>query len=53
MFGIIYALIMIATVLIVDVLYFRDQALHRLVANVLIVLAFGSVYVIFLRRPNS
>jgi uncharacterized membrane protein YgdD (TMEM256/DUF423 family) len=47
--GVLYALVMAAVVVVVDVLFFRDHAWARLMVNVGIVLVFGAFYVRFLR----
>ncbi len=48
--AVLYALTIIATVVGVDLLFFRDKAWERLAANVGIVLLFGAFYFRFLRR---
>jgi hypothetical protein len=48
---VLYVLALIAVVVGVDVLFFRDQFWERLIANVGIVLVFASFYLRFLRRP--
>ena len=45
-----YVLAMIATVVIVDVLYFRHRFWARFVTNVMIVLGFAIFYFVFLRH---
>jgi len=47
--GVLYAVLMIATVVAVDVTFLRDQAILRLLVNIGIVVAFGAVYLIFMR----
>ncbi len=47
---VLYVLAMVVVVVGVDVLFFRDQATQRLIANVGIVLAFTAVYFLFLRN---
>ncbi|WP_020141873.1 hypothetical protein [Terracoccus sp. 273MFTsu3.1] len=47
--GVLYALVMVAVVVAVDVLFFRDHAWARLMANVGIVLVFGAFYLRFFR----
>jgi hypothetical protein len=42
--GVLYALIMVAVIVAVDVLVFRDHPWLRLAANVGIVLVFGAFY---------
>ncbi len=44
-----YLLLMIAVVVGVDILFFRDQFWERLAVNVGIVLVFGAFYARFLR----
>ncbi len=44
-------LAMIALVVSVDVLFFRNRFWERLMANVGIVLVFGAFYLRFLKRP--
>ena len=45
-----YVLAMVVTIVGVDVLFFRGQFWERLAANVAIVVVFGAVYLLFLRR---
>ncbi|WP_256792877.1 hypothetical protein [Terrabacter sp. Ter38] len=47
--GVLYALVMVAVVVAVDVLFFRDHAWARLMVNVGIVLVFGALYLRFFR----
>ena len=49
--GVLYALAMVAVVVGVDVLFFRNRFWPRLMANVGIVLVFGAFYLRFLKRP--
>jgi hypothetical protein len=49
-YGVLYAFAMIAIVVIVDLLFFRDQPWARLLANVGIVLVFGAFYLRFFRN---
>ena len=49
--SVIYALVMIAVVVGVDILFFRHRFTARLMANVGIVLIFGAFYLRFLKRP--
>jgi len=49
--GVLYALVMVAVVVAVDVLFFRDHVWARLMVNVGIVLVFGALYLRFLRSP--
>jgi len=45
-----YVVLMIATVVAVDLLFFRHRFRERLIANITIVLVFAVFYLIFLRR---
>jgi len=45
-----YALVMIAVVVSVDVLFFRHRFLERLIANIGIVMVFGAFYLRFLKN---
>lgn len=47
---VLYVLALIAVVVGVDVLFFRHQFRERLIANVVIVLVFGAIYWVFLKR---
>jgi hypothetical protein len=49
--GVLYVLAMIAVVVGVDVLFFRNRFWERLMVNVGIVLVFGAFYLRFLKRP--
>ena len=46
-----YVLALVAVVVGVDVLFFRNQFWARLIANVGIVLVFAAFYLRFLKRP--
>ncbi len=46
-----YVFALVAVVVGVDVLFFRNQFWERLIANVGIVLVFGAFYLRFLKRP--
>ena len=46
----VYAVIMVATIVAMDFLFFRHRFRERLVANIVIVLVFVVLYLIFLRR---
>jgi hypothetical protein len=46
---VLYVLVMVAVVVGVDVLFFRNQFWERLIANVGIVLVFGAFYFRFLK----
>ena len=47
--GMIYALVMVAVIVGVDIAFFRNRVWERLAANVGIVLVFGAFYLRFLR----
>ena len=49
--AVLYGLAMIAVVVGVDVLFFRNRFWERLMVNVGIVLVFWAFYLRFLRRP--
>jgi hypothetical protein len=49
--GVLYVLAMVAVVVGVDILIFKDQFWERLIANVGIVLVFAAFYLRFLKRP--
>lgn len=44
-----YMLALIASIVCVDVVFFRHQFVERLIANIGIVVAFAAAYFIFLR----
>jgi hypothetical protein len=46
-----YAVLMIAVIVAVDVLFFKDRIWERLAVNVGIILVFGAFYFRFLKRP--
>jgi hypothetical protein len=46
-----YVLALVAVVVGVDVLFFRNRFWERLMVNVGIVLVFGAFYMRFLKRP--
>jgi hypothetical protein len=48
--AVLYVLVMVAVVVGVDVLFFRNRFWERLIVNVAIVLAFGAVYLLVLKR---
>ena len=50
-YGVLFALIMIAVVVSVDVLFFRNRFWERLIANIGIVLVFAAFYLRFLKNP--
>lgn len=45
--GVIYGLVMVAVIVGVDLIFFRDQPWERLAANTGIVLVFGAFYLRF------
>jgi hypothetical protein len=49
--AVLYVLALVAVVVTVDVLFFRNQLWERLIVNVGIVLVFVGFYFRFLRRP--
>ena len=49
--GVLYAVVMAAVIVGVDVAFFRDRFWERLMVNVGIVLVFGAFYLRFLMRP--
>jgi len=49
--AVLYALIMIAVVVSVDLLFFKDHVWERLIANIGIVLVFIAFYLRFLKKP--
>jgi len=48
---VLYVLALVAIVVGVDVLFFRNRFWERLMVNVGIVLVFGAFYLRFLKRP--
>jgi hypothetical protein len=48
---VLYVLALVAVVVGVDILFFRNQFWERLTVNVGIVLVFAAVYLRFLKRP--
>jgi hypothetical protein len=48
---VLYGLAMVAVVVGVDVLFFRNRFWGRLMVNIGIVLVFGAFYTRFLKRP--
>jgi uncharacterized membrane protein len=48
---VLFVLIMIAVVVSVDVLFFRNRFWERLIVNIGIVLVFVAVYLRFLKNP--
>ena len=49
--GVLYGLAMAAVIVVVDLAFFRNRFLERLMANVGIVLVFGAFYLRFFRVP--
>lgn len=48
---VLYLVLIVATVVIVDFLFFRNRFWERLTANIGIVLVFAAFYFRFLKRP--
>jgi hypothetical protein len=48
---VLYVLAMVAVVVAVDVLFFRNRFWPRLISNVGVVMVFATVYLRFLKRP--
>jgi len=48
---VLYVLAMVAVVVGVDVLFFRNRFWERLMVNVGVVVVFGAFYLRFLKRP--
>lgn len=48
--AVLYVLAMVAVIVGVDFLFLRDRFWERLATNVAIVVVFGAVYLLFLRR---
>lgn len=48
--GVLYSVVLIAAVVSVDVLFFRNQFQERLLANIALVLVFGAFYVTVLKN---
>lgn len=46
-----YFALMVAIIVALDVLFFRNRFLERLLANIGIVVVFVAIYFAFLRRP--
>jgi hypothetical protein len=49
--GVLYAVLMVAVIVGVDVAFFRGRLWERLMANIGIVLVFAAFYLRFLRYP--
>jgi hypothetical protein len=45
-----YVLVMASVVVVVDILFFKHQFVPRLLVNIGIVLVFGTVFVMFVKR---
>ena len=50
-YAVLFALIMIAVVVSVDLLFFKNRFWERLIANIGIVLVFAAFYLRFLKKP--
>lgn len=48
--AVLLVLLMVAIIVTLDILFFRDRFQARLATNVAIVLVFGAVYFVFFRR---
>lgn len=48
---VLYTVLMIAVVVGVDVLFFKNRLWERLIANIGIILVFGAFYFRFLKKP--
>ena len=48
---VLYVAVLIAVVVVVDVLFFKNRFLERLIANIGIVLVFLAFYLRFLKNP--
>lgn len=48
---VLYVAAMVATIVIIDVVFFRNRFWARLMSNIGIVLVFAAFYLRFLRRP--
>jgi type IV secretory pathway VirB2 component (pilin) len=51
MFSVLYVVVMIAVVVGVDLLFFRNRFWERLISNIGIVLVFAAFYLRFLKNP--
>jgi hypothetical protein len=49
--GVLYLVAMVAVIVIVDVRFLSRHVWRRLAANIVIVLAFGAIYLAFLSQP--
>lgn len=50
-YGVLYGLVMIAVIVGMDLLFFKDRFWERLMVNIGIVLVFGAFYLRFLKGP--
>jgi hypothetical protein len=48
---VIYIVLLVATIIAVDLLFFRNQFWERLMVNIGIVLVFSAFYFRFIKRP--
>jgi hypothetical protein len=48
--AVLYAVLMVAIIVAVDLLFFRNRPWERLMVNIGIVLVFAAFYLLFLRR---
>lgn len=48
--AIIYVVLMIAVIITMDIIFFRHRFQQRLIANIVTVIVFAIIYLIFLRR---
>ena len=48
---VLFAMVMAAVIISVDLAFLRHRFWERLTVNIAIVIAFGAIYLIFLRRP--
>lgn len=51
MSGVLYAVVMIAVVVSVDLLFFKNRFWERLTVNIGIILVFAAFYLRFLKNP--
>jgi hypothetical protein len=51
MFGVLYVVVLIAVVVSVDFLFFKNRFWERLIVNIGIVLVFAAFYLRFLKNP--
>jgi hypothetical protein len=51
MFVVLYVVVLIAVVVSVDLLFFKNRVWERLIVNIGIVLVFGAFYLRFLKNP--